>query len=129
MVDSIANMFTAIKNASAVLKETVVVPHSKFKMEILKVLKKEGYIKDAIKRGKKVKKTIEISLLFRDGIPVIKNIKRISKSSCRVYSGSKDLYNFGSGRGTVILSTPKGVLTEKQARKQKIGGEVIAEIY
>jgi small subunit ribosomal protein S8 len=129
MSDPISNMFTAIKNAQVVLKESITVPHSKFKMEILKLLQKEGYIKEAVKRGKKAKKVIEIKMLYKDGTPAIKNIRRISKPSRRVYGNMKNLHSFGSGRGAVILSTPAGILLDRDARKEKAGGEIIAEIY
>jgi small subunit ribosomal protein S8 len=129
MADSVADMFTIIRNANAVGKETVIVPHSKFKMEIAKFLQKEKYLKEAVKRGKKLKKNIEITLSYKNNEPVITEIKKISKPSCRVYYSLKDLRSMRKGRGIMILSTPKGILSNQKAIKEKTGGEVVGEIY
>jgi len=129
-MDPIANMFTTIRNGYASSKESVVVPHSKQKMEILKLLIKEGYIKGASKRGKKIKKSIEVFLQYDDkGNQGILKIRRISKPSRRVYVSYKDIFSVGRGHGKVILSTPKGVITGSDARKQKVGGELVGEIW
>lgn len=129
-MDPIANMFTIIRNGYASRKESVVVPYSKLKMEISKLLVKEKYIKNAAKRGKKIKKNIEVTLLYDDeGKPKVFKIKRISKPSRRVYVPYKDIFAVGRGYGKIILSTPKGIMTGDDARKQKVGGEVLAEIW
>ncbi len=128
-MDPIADMFSAIKNAYAVSKETVTVPYSKIKMEIARFLQKEDYIKDAIKRGKRVKKSIEIVLLYKNGAPALSELKRISKPSRRVYLPVKQIRPVLQGYGMMILSTPKGVLSDKTARKGKVGGEVIGKVF
>lgn len=129
-MDPIANMFTSIRNGYASGKESVVVPYSKLKMEILKLLTKEAYIKSASKRGKKVKKSIEIFLSYDEkGKPGVLKIKRISKPSRRIYVSYKDVFSVGRGHGKVVLSTPKGIMTGAEARKQKIGGELMGEIW
>jgi len=128
-MDPVADMFTKIRNGYAVGKETVVVPHSKFKMELAKFLEKEKYIKEAVRRGKKVKKSIEITLLYNNKKPAITTIKKISKPSCRVYVPYKKIFSVGRGRGMRIISTPLGILGNKEARQKKVGGEVIGEIW
>ncbi len=129
-MDPIADMFTSIRNGYTSGKESAIVPYSKMKMEILKLLVKENYIKNATKRGKKIKKSIEISLLYDDrGKPGVFKIKRLSKPSRRVYISYKDIFAVGKGHGKVILSTPKGIMTGDDARGKKIGGELIGEIW
>jgi len=129
-MDQIANMLTIIRNSQAVGKETAVIPYSKMKLEIAKILEKEKFIKSAEVQGKKGKKTIEAELVYgKDGDPAIKNIKRISKSSKRIYMPLKKICPVQYGKGIWIISTPKGILTDKEARNQKVGGEVICEIW
>ena len=129
-MDPIADMLTSIRNAQAARKETVSVPYSKIKMEIAKVLAKEKFIKEADHKGKKVKKTIDIILNY-DSLnrPAITSLKRVSKPSRRIYSSSSKIKKIRQGFGFQILSTPKGILSGKEARKEKIGGEVICEVY
>ena len=129
-MDPIADMLTSIRNAQAARKETVSVPYSKIKMEIAKVLAKEKFIKEADHKGKKVKKTIDIILNY-DSLnrPEITRIKRVSKPSRRIYSPSSKIKKVRQGFGFQILSTPRGILSGKEARKEKIGGEVICEVY
>ena len=129
-MDTIGNMLTSIRNAQAVGKQTVSVPYSKIKMDIAKILAKEKFIKEADHKGKKVKKTIDMILAYDDlGRPAISNIKRVSKPSCRVYSPSSKIKKIRQGFGFQILSTPKGVITGKEAVRGKVGGEIICEIY
>ncbi|MFH1979339.1 MAG: 30S ribosomal protein S8 [Patescibacteria group bacterium] len=128
VVDPIADMFTRIRNGYIVEKETVVVPYSKIKMEIATLLKNEGYVKDVIKRGRKIKKSLDVVLSYKDGVPAIKKIQRISKPSRRVYVSSKEMYPVDGGYGIRIISTPKGLLTNREAFKEKVGGEVIGEV-
>jgi len=129
-MDPIADMLTSIRNAQAARKETVSVPYSKIKMEIAKVLAKEKFIKEADHKGKKVKKTIDIILNY-DSLnrPAITSLKRVSKPSRRIYSPSSKIKKVRQGFGFQILSTPRGILSGKEARKEKIGGEVICEVY
>lgn len=129
-MDPIANMLTSIRNAQAAKKETVSVPYSKIKMEIAKVLAKEKFLKEADHKAKKARKTIDLVLNYDDsGRPAITGLKRISKSSRRIYSPASKIKRVRQGFGFQILSTPKGVLTGKEAKKEKVGGEVICEVY
>ena len=129
-MDPIADMLTSIRNAQAARKETVSVPYSKIKMEIAKVLAKEKFIKEVDHKGKKVNKTIDIVLNY-NGLnrPAITSLKRVSKPSRRIYSPSSKIKKVRQGFGFQILSTPRGILSGKEARKEKIGGEVICEVY
>ena len=129
-MDPIADMLTSIRNAQAARKETVSVPYSKIKMEIAKVLAKEKFIKEADHKGKKINKIIDIVLNY-DSLnrPAITSLKRVSKPSRRIYSPSSKIKKIRQGFGFQILSTPKGILSGKEARREKIGGEVICEVY
>lgn len=129
-MDPISDMLISIKNALAVKKESVSVPYSKIKMEIAKILAKEKLIKEADHKGKKIKKTIDIILNYGDsGKPAITGVKRISKPSRRIYVGTDKIKTVKHGFGLQILSTPKGLLTNKEAKKEKVGGEVICEVW
>ena len=129
-MDTIADMLTAIRNAQAAKKETVSVPYSKIKMEVAKALARDNFIKEVVHKGKKNKKTIDIVLSYDEKKnPIIKNIKRVSKLSRRVYIPLKSIKPVRQGFGTQILSTPKGVFTGKEAKKEKVGGEVICEVW
>ena len=129
-MDQIANMMNMIKNASVVGHESIVVPHSKIKFSIAECLMKEGYIKSVTKKTKKGFPTIEIGLAYaEDGEPKILGIDRVSKSSCRVYKGVKEIRTGKNGYGLTILSTPKGILTDKEAKKEMVGGEVLFKLW
>ena len=129
-MDPIADMLTSIRNAQAARKETVSIPYSKIKMGIVKVLAKEKFIKEADHKGKKVKKTIDIVLNYNNSNqPAITSLKRVSKPSRRIYSPSSKIKKIRQGFGFQILSTPRGILSGKEARREKIGGEVICEVY
>lgn len=128
MTDPIADMLTRIRNANAMRHETVVVPSSKTKTAMLDVLKKEGYIAD-FKVSKDVKSVTTVTLKYtEDHQRVIRGLKRISKPSLPVYTTAEDLPRVLNGLGVAIISTSKGVMTDKEARKQKIGGEVLAYV-
>jgi len=125
MNDPIADMLIRIKNAQAVLKPTVEVSFSKIKSAIAEILKKEGFIGKIERKKRKGKRVLEIELKYEDKKGVVSNIKRISKPGRRIYIGYKQIKNFPIS----ILSTSKaGLLTNKEAKKQKLGGEVICEI-
>ena len=129
-MDPIADMLTSIRNAQAARKETVSIPYSKIKMGIAKVLAKEKFIKEADHKGKKVKKTIDIVLNYNNSnLPAITSLKRVSKPSRRIYSPSSKIKKVRQGFGFQILSTPRGILSGKEARRENIGGEVICEVY
>ncbi|MFA5392333.1 MAG: 30S ribosomal protein S8 [Candidatus Paceibacterota bacterium] len=130
MTDPISDMLTRIRNAQAVKKTTVIIPFSKLKWAILEVLKKQGFIKDIEKVGRSNKKIIEVNLKYRkDGSPRISILKRISKSSRRAYVNAKKIWFFKHGFGISVITTSKGIMTDKEARKEKLGGEVLLEIY
>jgi small subunit ribosomal protein S8 len=127
-------MFNRIRNAQAVLKETVDIPFSKLKYEIAQILEKDGFIEKVEKpKGKNShhskKKDFKISLKYQDKKPAISGIKRISKLGQRIYIKAKDLKPVRDSYGIAIVSTSKGLMTGKEAKKQKLGGEVIAEIW
>ncbi|MBU4480135.1 30S ribosomal protein S8 [Patescibacteria group bacterium] len=129
-MDKISNLIINIKNSGRAGKEYAYVPFSKYKMEIVDVLKKEGLIVSASKKGKKPAKTIEIGILYnKDGSPKVNDVTRISKPSKRIYMGSKDIKIFKGGKGVLILSTPKGILTGKEAKKENVGGEALFKIW
>ncbi len=127
-MDQIANMLIAIKNGGAVKKATVTAPHSKMKEAIAALLKEEGYIKTYHVHGD-VKKTLEIVLQYSGAAPRVSDVKRISKSSKRVYTGVKDISSVKYGHGLSVLSTPKGIMTDKLARKEMVGGEILFTIW
>ena len=125
MTDPIADMFTRIRNAQATAKATVSMPASKVKVAIVKVLKDEGYIADFRTETDGGKPTLTIGLKYYDGRPVIDRIERVSRPGLRIYRGKDELPKVLGGMGTVIVSTPKGVMTDKQARAIGQGGEVL----
>lgn len=129
-MDQIANMINMIKNGSIRGHESVVVPFSNIKFAITQVLEKNGYIKSVEKKMHKGFPVIVIELAYgENGNPRVSGVKRVSKSSCRIYVGSKDIRPVQNGRGTVLITTPKGILTGKEARKELVGGEVLFEIW
>lgn len=138
MTDPIADMLTRIRNSQAVKKRTVVVPYSKMKLEILNVLLKNDFIKsvEKVKRKSKSsqtgtgKKFIEIEIKYdKENQPIISEIKRVSKPSRRVYVQAKDIWPFKRRLGLRVLSTPKGIISDMEAKKLKVGGEVLIEVW
>jgi small subunit ribosomal protein S8 len=130
VTDPIADFIIRIKNGSDARKESLVFPYSKLKEAIAHVLVKEGYIKSVAKKGKKVNKFLEVELVYGDDKkPRVQGIERVSKLSRRIYTRAADLRTFRSGYGNIILSTPKGILTEVEAKKANVGGEVLFKIW
>ncbi|NPB03280.1 MAG: 30S ribosomal protein S8 [Thermotogae bacterium] len=130
MTDPIADMLTRIRNAIiAGQKETVVEPASKFKMAILDVLKREGYIEGYRVEGEGVKKRIRVAIKYHRGRPVIRHIEKVSKPGRRVYVGVEEIPKVYNGLGIAILSTSKGVLSDREARRLRVGGELIAKVF
>ena len=133
MTDPIADMLTRIRNASVIRKKQVYIPFSKMKLEILKILKTEGFIKgfEEIKLGTDGQKFggLEVELKYEDKNPAITNIKKISKPGLRVYATKDELPRVLNDLGIAIISTSQGVMTNKKARKLGLGGEIICEIY
>jgi small subunit ribosomal protein S8 len=128
-MDQIANMINMIKNGSRANHESVVVSYSKMKHAIADCLLKEGFLSAVSKKMKRGIPLLELSLAYKDGEPKVNEVKRISKSSCRVYQGVKDIRVTRNGFGLTVLSTPKGILTDKQARKEMVGGEVLFKLW
>lgn len=128
-MDPIADMLTSIKNAQAVGYGTVSIPFSNIKYEIAKILEREGFIEKVEKKGRGIKRVIEISFKHKDGKPIILGLKRISKPGQRIYLPYKKIKRVKGGYGIVIVSTSKGLMTDKEARKQKLGGEIICEVW
>jgi len=122
-------MINMIKNGNRVGHESITVPYSKVKSAIADCLAKEGFIKSATKKTKKGFSILEIGLAYVDDQPKVTGVERVSKLSCRVYTGTKNIKPTRSGYGLTILTTPKGILTDKQARKELVGGEVLFKIW
>ena len=130
MTDPIADMLTRIRNAVSVERPQVEMPISKVKQGVAEVLKREGYIWDWEFEEAQPVGHLRIELKYGpSGEKVIRNIRRISKPGCRVYTRSKDLRPVLNGLGISILSTSKGVMSDREARQQKIGGEVLCEVW
>ena len=125
MTDPIADMLTRIRNAQLAQKHSVAMPASKLNVAIAAVLKDEGYIDDFAVRDAEGKSQLDIALKYYAGRPVIERIERISRPGLRVYKGSGDLPRVMNGLGIAIVSTPKGVMTDRRARATNVGGEVL----
>jgi len=125
MSDPIADMLTRIRNAQASEKVTVAMPASKLKTAIAKVLKDEGYIDDFKMSQDGTKPQLEIALKYYAGRPVIEKIERVSRPGLRIYKGTKDIPQVMNGLGIAIVSTSKGVMTDRKARATGLGGEVL----
>lgn len=131
IIDPVADMIVRIKNANSRKHKTVLMPHSKLKMEILAIIKKEGYISEfkiVENEQNKVKKEILVTLKYKGNERVITDIKRVSKPGLRIYTSVTSIPSVQSGFGVAIISTSKGLLTDKEARKENVGGEVLAYI-
>lgn len=124
-------MLIRIKNAQRARKETVQFGYSKIKWNIARVLEEAGYIGSAMRKGRKNKKLIEAELLYDEATqnPRISEIRRISKLGRRAYRGYREIFAPKGGFGVAVYSTPRGLLTDRQARKEKIGGEILFEIW
>jgi len=136
MTDPIADMLTRIRNASAVNKDEVILPMSKIKFNIAKILEKEGWVAKvevvktkSKKNGTAVFDELKITLKYKNNKPVITSLKRISKPGRRVYVSKNELPRVLNNLGIAIISTSQGVMTNKEARKKGMGGEVICEVY
>lgn len=128
MQDPIADMLTRIRNGQMAQKEAVLIPFSKVKFAIAKVLKEQGFIKDFSQQGNPVKPVLSVDLKYFNGIPVIDEIKRVSRPGLRIYKKSLDLPKVKGGLGVAIVSTCKGIMSDKQAREENLGGEVLCSV-
>ena len=130
LTDPIGDMFSRIRNGQMRSLNSIDIPSSNFRQNILKILKNEGYIKDYyVEKSEKNKVNLKINLKYYEGDPVIKEIKRISKPGRRVYSRATSIPKVMNGLGLAILSTPKGVMSDADARKNNVGGEIICRVF
>ena len=128
MSDPISDMLTRIRNAQMANKASVVMPSSKLKLAIIKVLEEEGYIDGYSVREQDKKSILEIGLKYYAGHPVIERIDRVSKPGLRIYRGVNNIPRVMNGLGVAIVSTPKGVMTDRKARAANVGGEVLCVV-
>lgn len=130
MTDPIADMLTRIRNANQMHHETVDIPASKLKQDVLRVLKEEGFIVDYLfEEGSNPQGVLKVTLKYNDNERVIKGLKRISKPGLRVYAKVEELPRVLNGLGIAVISTSKGIMTDREARLQQIGGEVLAYVW
>ena len=128
-MDPIADLFIRIKNGYRAKKATVLVPFSQLKAEIARVLEARGYLGAAEKKGRKVRKFLELELTYPDGVPALDDIRLISKPSRRMYIKKSEIRPVRQGHGLLIVSTSRGVMSGEDARKAGIGGVAIAEVW
>tara|TARA_E500000178_G_scaffold328992_1_gene359486 strand:+ start:2404 stop:2799 length:396 start_codon:yes stop_codon:yes gene_type:complete len=127
--DPIGDMIARVKNAQARYHKKVDLPSSNFKSKIADILKNEGFIKDFKVSTNEKKNILSLELKYHSGSPVINNFERVSKPGRRIFSSADSLPKINNGLGIAILSTPKGVMTDIDARKQKVGGEIICKVF
>lgn len=128
MQDPIADMLTRIRNGQAAAKDAVVMPSSKLKLSILKVLQEEGYIAHFEVQGEERKPEVAVALKYYQGKPVIEMLKRVSRPGLRIYKECSELPKILDGLGVAIVSTSRGVMSDRQARKSNLGGEVLCYV-
>ncbi len=127
--DPISDCLTRIRNGLMRGKENVLVPYSKLKHDLINVLIAEGYLKSCSKKDLDNKPMIEVSLKYHNDMPVIKELKRVSKPSLRKYSGASDFETVKGGLGAYIISTNQGLMTDKDAKANNVGGEILCEVF
>ena len=130
VTDPVADLINRLKNAQMVGHQTVSLPYSILKHAIADKLAERHFVKSVAKKGKKAKKTLEIELAYsQDGTPKINNTERVSKPGRRLYAGSTEIHKVQGGRGLLVVSTPKGILADDEARKEKVGGELLFKVW
>jgi len=129
MTDPITDMLNQIKSAQAVGKTEVLLPLSQIKSDIADILSKEGFLGEVKKTTKEKQKVLKITLKYENGVPAIAGFKRVSKPGQRIYSGFSKIKKVRGGYGMAIITTSKGLMTNNEARKQKIGGEIICQVW
>lgn len=129
MQDPIADMLTRIRNAQMANKESVTMPSSKVKTSILKVLEDEGYVGNWSEEQEGGKKAVTVALRYFEGKPVIENLQRVSRPGLRIYKGKTELPKVNAGLGVAIISTSRGMMTDRAARKAGVGGEVVCTVF
>ncbi len=129
MTDPLGDMLTRIRNGQQARKDSVLTPASKLRAHVLDVLQREGYIRGYSEEELAGHKGLRIELKYFEGQPAIQHLARVSKPGRRVYSASRELPRIRNGLGTIIVSTPRGVLSDSEAREHNVGGEVLAEVF
>jgi small subunit ribosomal protein S8 len=129
MTDPLGDMLTRIRNGQQARKDSILTPASKLRSHVLDVLQREGYIRGYSEEELAGQKGLRIELKYFEGQPAIQHLARVSKPGRRVYSGSRELPRIRNGLGITIVSTPRGVLSDAEARDQNVGGEVLAEVF
>lgn len=129
LTDPLGDMLTRIRNGLQARKDSVLSPASKLRTNVLEVLQREGYIRGFSEQELGKHKTLRIELKYFEGEPAIKHVARISKPGRRIYAGSRELHPVRNGLGISIVSTPRGVLSDAEAREHNVGGEVLAEVF
>ena len=129
LTDPLGDMLTRIRNGQRAKKDTVLSPASNLRTRVLEVLQREGYIRGFSEDETGKHKQLRIELKYFEGEPAIKHVARVSKPGRRIYSGSKELPTVRNGLGITIVSTPRGVLSDAEARVHNVGGEVLAEVF
>jgi small subunit ribosomal protein S8 len=129
MTDPLGDMLTRIRNGQQARKDSILTPASKLRAHVLDVLQREGYIRGYSEEELAGQKGLRIDLKYFEGQPAIQHLVRVSKPGRRVYSGSRELPRIRNGLGITIVSTPRGVLSDAEARDQNVGGEVLAEVF
>ena len=127
--DPIGDMIARVKNAQARNHKKVELPSSNFKSKIADILKNEGFIKDFKVKNDNNKSVLSLELKYHSGNPVISTFERVSKPGRRIFSSAEGLPKINNGLGIAIVSTPKGVMTDLDARKQRVGGEIICKVF
>ena len=129
ITDPISDFLTRLRNAQAAAHETTMVPGSRIKLAMAKLLQREGYIEAVEEKTEGVKKTLLIRLKYMGKVPMIRSVRRVSKPGLRVYRKADELPRVLSDQGIAIVSTSAGIMTNKEARRRKLGGEVLCEVY
>lgn len=129
VTDPLGDLLTRIRNGQRAKKDSVLTPASKLRVRVLDVLQREGYIRGYSEEQMGPAAGLRIELKYFEGQPAIKHVARVSKPGRRVYSGSQELPRIMNGLGITIVSTPRGVLSDAEAREQNVGGEVLAEVF
>ena len=129
LTDPLGDMLTRIRNGQQAKKDSVLTPASKLRAHVLDVLQREGYIRGYSEEELAGQRGLRIELKYFEGEPAIRHLARVSKPGRRVYSGARELPRVRNGLGITIVSTPRGVLSDAEAREQNVGGEVLAEVF
>ena len=127
--DTISNIIISLKNAQKAKHEQVIFAYTNLTLAILETIKKEGFIGSIEKTGKDLKKKLVVTLKYEEGAPAITDVKRISKQSKRMYIGYKDMKSVRNGYGITVFSTPEGIMSNKEASKKKVGGEILFTMW